>query len=142
MFAAGYEVEAIKRRGRWLSSTFQQYLWRDQLIMSTIGRGMLLRAIRPVLGQNLGRAGGRSNHGKGKNRPNERMGDISWELVKLLRRRNMAEKQIDGFAPVNVVLKTHELDRLRTTTLPDLELIANGAWGQLAVSLRVRHNAK
>ena len=57
MFAAGYEVEAIKRRGRRLSSTSQQYLWRDQLVMSKIGRCMIPPSIRPVLGQNLGRAG-------------------------------------------------------------------------------------
>ena len=60
MFAAGYEVEVIKRWGRWLSSTFQQYLWRDQLIMSTIGRGMIPLTTHPALQKNNGREGGKS----------------------------------------------------------------------------------
>ena len=105
-FAAGYEVEAIKRWGLWIPSTSQQYLWRDHRTMSTIGRGMVPPAIRPALGKNLGRAGGRNNHVEGKDHPNGRMRGISRELAKLLRRRNMEEKQRGGFAPVNAVLET------------------------------------
>ena len=56
------------------------------------------------------------------------MRDISRELAKLLRKRNMAEKQRDGFSPVNVVMGTPELARLRAT-LHDSELHANGAGG-------------
>ena len=59
---------------------------------------------------------------------------ISREIAKLLRRRNMKEKQRDGFAPVNVAMETPELDRV-SATLRDLELIANGAWGELEFSI-------
>ena len=127
MFAAGYEVEVIKRRGRWLSSTFQQYLWRDQLIMSTIGRGMVpTTAARPVLSRNNGRAGGKVKHGE--KRPPGRLSVISHELVKLLRHKHMREKQRGGFVPVDVVLRSDELSQLYTN-IRDLEQIVNGAGG-------------
>ena len=37
MFTAGYEVEAIKRWGRWSPSHFQSYIWKDHYVMSSIG---------------------------------------------------------------------------------------------------------
>ena len=56
MFSAGYDVDITKRWGRWPSSTFQQYIWRDQYVMSTIGRG-IFDAIR-MDNRSTGRAGG------------------------------------------------------------------------------------
>ena len=38
MFSVGFEMEIIKRWGRWISATFHQYLWRDEYIMSNISR--------------------------------------------------------------------------------------------------------
>ena len=128
MFAAGYETEVIKRWGRWLSGTFQRYLWRDQLIMSTIGRGMIPPVIRPILHPNNGRAGGKPSKGKGDARPNKRLSDISHALVRLLRHRIIPEKQNDGFVPVAILLGMHEL-REATTSLHDVEMIVNGAGG-------------
>ena len=127
MFASGYEVEVIKRWGRWLSSTFQQYLWRDQLIMSTIGRGMVPTiAAKPVLSRNNGRAGGKGK--QGEKRSPDRLSVISHELVKLLRHKHMRGKQRDGFVPVDVVLRSDELSQLYTN-IRDLEQIVNGAGG-------------
>ena len=40
MFQAGYDIEVIKRWGRWRSGSFHSYLWNDQRILATIGRGM------------------------------------------------------------------------------------------------------
>ena len=124
-FAAGYEVGAIKRWGRWLSSTLQQYWRRGQLIMSTIGRGMIPLAAHPFRGRNHGRAGGKRRKWKGKNRPKDRLCDISKEQAKLLLRRNMGGEQRDGFAPVGVVANDMEAVHLRETQ-SDLEIIFDG----------------
>ena len=41
MFSVGFEMDIIKRWGRWVSATFHQYLWRDEHILSNISRGIL-----------------------------------------------------------------------------------------------------
>ena len=41
MWRAGYDIEVIKRRGRWKSASPQGYLWDDHRVLSTIGYGML-----------------------------------------------------------------------------------------------------
>ena len=41
MFTDGYEVELVKLWGRWASSTFRSYIWRDHYAMSSVERGML-----------------------------------------------------------------------------------------------------
>ena len=40
MIGAGYDVEAIKRRGRRAPPAPHQYIWKDQYITSTIGQGI------------------------------------------------------------------------------------------------------
>ena len=37
MFSVGFEIDIIKMRGRWVSATFHQYLWRDGHVLSNIG---------------------------------------------------------------------------------------------------------
>ena len=54
MFEVGFELEIIKRWGRWISTTFHKYLWRGEQVMSNIGNGMMS-------GSNNGRAGGKRN---------------------------------------------------------------------------------
>ena len=41
MFVAGYDVEIIKRWGRWVSDPFSFYLWNDDRVLDTVGKGML-----------------------------------------------------------------------------------------------------
>ena len=41
MWRAGYDIEVIKRWGRWKSASSHGYLWDDHRILSTIGRGMI-----------------------------------------------------------------------------------------------------
>ena len=41
MFAVGFEMYIIKRRGRWVSATCRQYLWRDVHILPNISHGMI-----------------------------------------------------------------------------------------------------
>ena len=41
MFAAGSEMEIIKRWGRWISATSHQYLWREEHVLANISKGML-----------------------------------------------------------------------------------------------------
>ena len=38
MFSVGFDIEIIKRRGRWLSPIFHTYIWRDEHMSSHIGR--------------------------------------------------------------------------------------------------------
>ena len=89
---------------------------------------MIPPSVHPVSRPNNGRAGGKPSRGKGYQRPNNRLSDISHELVKLLLHRVMPGKQKDGFVPVKKLLSMHELTRL-TTSLHDLELIVNGEGG-------------
>ena len=52
MFEVGFEMESIKRRGRWISTTFHQYLRRGEPAMSGISRGTMSKY------QNHGRSDG------------------------------------------------------------------------------------
>ena len=42
MWRAGYDIEVIKRWGRWKAASPQGYLWDDHRVLATIGQGMLL----------------------------------------------------------------------------------------------------
>ena len=64
MFTVVYEVEVTMRWGRWSSSHFQSYIWKDHYVISSIGRGALMSL--PIQSLERGRAGGGRNKGKGK----------------------------------------------------------------------------
>ena len=54
MFAACFDIEVIMRRGHRISATPQNYLWRDEHILSGIGSGMAPETT-------TGRAGAKKN---------------------------------------------------------------------------------
>ena len=79
MFVAGYDIEIIKRWGRWKSDTFTFYLWNGDRALSSVGKGMLrseglMEQLQRQSDRNLikkresreGRAGGK---GKRETRP-------------------------------------------------------------------------
>ena len=53
MCAVGFEMATVKRRDRRISTTFRQYLWRGEHILSGISRGMFPNH------RNHGRSGGK-----------------------------------------------------------------------------------
>ena len=79
MFVAGYDAEIIKRWGRWKSDTLSFYLWNDDRVLTTVGKGMLrseglLSQLQRQSDRDMikekegreGRAGGRGGQWKGQ----------------------------------------------------------------------------
>ena len=129
MVAVGFELEVIKRWGRWISTTFRNYLWRDEHVLSHIGRRMV--ESDPVSGHRARRASGRV--GGKRSRPTEyefhrRPVGISETRSGAVRNRRMGEMGAEGWEPVNNVCK---LSRMRglNTTMGDIRLIVNGEGG-------------
>ena len=123
MFTAGFDIEIIKRWGRWLSPTFHTYIWRDEHILSHIGRGMLRNT--PGL---PGRAGGK--RGISQVSPNTharhmRLVEISKTMSGALRHRELPTMTEEGWTTVKVVCNLPRLQELHTT-MGDIRLIVNG----------------
>ena len=112
MFVAGYDAEIIKRWGRWRSDNFTVYLWNDERVLSSVGKGMLraagllpqlqrqsVRDLDKVQTRSNGRAGGKG----GKNvrhvgiPERERLFRISKKLSQLCRHDRHVFRQEDGF---------------------------------------------
>lgn len=109
MFSDGYEVDVIKRWGRWVSSNFQSYIWKGHYAMSSVGRGML--ASLPLQSIERGRAGG-GHRGKGKQMNQyERSVDISHTTSKILRHKGVKGTHRDGFTPIAYFPSTSVHDR-------------------------------
>ena len=124
MFTAGYEVEVIKRRGRWSSNNFQSYIWKDHYVMSSIGRGMMMSL--PLQSLERGGAGGGRSKSKGKG-PSafERSVGISHALSKALRRKGVHGMLRDGFVSFKELLR-HPYMIERNVTREDVYHIVRG----------------
>ena len=119
MWQTGYEVEIIKRWGRWESASFQGYLWGDYRILSTIGLNMMgmrgnayqfpthgerVNLIDQTYDGSAGRKGlrrGVSGKGKlgGDMSPRDRMRDVSIAMSIELRHVSHASMQHDSTYP-------------------------------------------
>ena len=127
MFTAGYEVEVIKRWGRWVSSNFQSYIWKGRYFMSSVGRGML--ANLPLQSLERGRAGGGGKRGAGRFSDAERRSiDISHSMSKVLRHKGVRGMQRDGFAPLKELLN-HAYMVERNVTRKDIQYIVQCGGG-------------
>ena len=121
MFAVGFETEIVKRRGRWISTTFHLYLLRDAQILSVISRAMLSNY------QNHGRAGGkRMMYGSSARRDaHRRLAEISKCMSESLRRHSLPGMTDDGWSPMRSVLNLR--GRVgRHADFADIQEIANG----------------
>ena len=131
MFSAWYDVEIIKRWGRWASSTFQQYIWRGQYVMPTIGRGIFDDI--QWRSSSTGRSGGggevkKKGRRKGVHAVNQRMTDISHTMSRILRHKGMPEMRRDGFVTVRGLLN-HPYKVEREAAELDIDGIVAGLGG-------------
>ena len=130
MFSVGFDVEIIKRWGRWISATSHQYLWRDEYIMSNISRGMLKPTSGimvdkpPFYGQ--GRAWGK--RGKPVSGERDRLVAISKAMSKGLRRYCLDGMTDEWWTPMKTVLKLGELREL-SASVNDIFRIVDGSGG-------------
>ena len=94
MFASGYDIEIIKRRGRWVSDSFSFYLWGDDRVLDTVGKGMLnstglldqlqKQSARDLLkeeGFRSGRAGGKRGMSRQLDTPEEVTKTTVWRAM-------------------------------------------------------------
>ena len=146
MWRAGYDVEVIKRWGRWRSASFQGYLWDDHRTLATIGLGMLTTRGNTYQfvaqgatkfddwSANAGRAGGKGK-GRGKGRrhsveylstnPSERLRALSKAMSKELRHENHDDRQRNGFMPMASLLNARSIRELFGTQ-EDVRKIVRG----------------
>ena len=101
MFEVGFELEIAKRRGRWMSATFRQYLRRGEGVMSGIGGGM------SSVARNYGRAGGeRARCGSVSGRVNYyRPVELSKRMSGAMRRSRLPGMARGGRVPTATLLK-------------------------------------
>ena len=125
MFSVGFDIEIIKRWGRWFPPNLHTYIWRDEHILSHIGRGMVKSNAFS------GRVGG--ERGISQTTPNEftrhqRLVEISKTMSGALRHRELPTMDKQGWATLKVVCDLPRLRELRAT-LGDVRLIINGEGG-------------
>ena len=124
MFAVGFEVDIIKRRGRWVSATSHQYLRRDEHILANISRGMMSR------NQNHGRADRRAG-GKRKKPSSDsqqRLVAISKCTSGALRHRQPPGLEAEGWASMRTALNLKGMVSLKAT-FGDVQEIVDGGCG-------------
>ena len=138
MFAMGFELSVIKRRGWRISNTPRKYLWRDEHIVAHIGRGTVARATVPGHGaqQSAGREGGK------RSRPTEqdyrrRLVEISKTMSGAIRHRRIEEMGGDGLVRIKNVCNVKRPMKLNTT-MGGIRLIVNGGGGKQQASLCVK----
>ena len=105
MFAVCFEMEIVKRRGRRVSATFRQYLWRGEYILSNICRGMLRQNKnhgRPEPCYPPPRDGGK--RAKMSRSAHRRSVAISKCMSGALRHRKLPGVTDEGWAPLQVLL--------------------------------------
>ena len=126
MFAVGFEMEIIKRWGRWVSTTFHQYIWRDEQVLSGIGRGVMSNF------HNHGRAGGKRTryHTVEEQNAHRRLVERSMCMSASLRRKNLPGMTREGWAPTRTVLGLKGLVD-RHATFADIFDIVEGGWGKI-----------
>ena len=133
MWRAGYDIEVIKRCGRWKSASSQWYLWGDRRVVSSIGQGVILTRGRTYRffdqGEttfdlwviNAGRPGGKGVVKKGSRRsierlcsnPRGRMRDIYISKVRRVSTHgNRPSMQGDGSMALKGMLETASLKEL------------------------------
>ena len=130
MFSVGFEMEIIKRWGRWASATSHQYLWRGEYIMSNISRGMLnstkdTMSNKPPFYSQC-RAGGK--RGKPASGERGRLVSISIAMSKGLRHYCLEGMNDEGWAPMKSVLQLYELLEL-SANVDDVFKIVSGGGG-------------
>ena len=147
MFVAGYDAEVIKRWGRWRSDTFAFYMWNDERVLSTVGKGMMksggllpqlqrqsVRDMDKEMAQSNGRAGGKGGKKKGGKtctNEGERMFQISKKLSHICRHDRYVFRQENGFVPLHDILNSYRWPEYAylNVTEDDLKAIIGGAGG-------------
>ena len=122
MFAVGFEMQIIKRRGRWVSTAFHQYLWRGEQILSVIGRRMMPNST------NHGRAGGKRTryNTDAERNAHQRLVEISKCMSAALRHHNRPGITKEGLAPTRKVLRIKGLVDRNATFADILESVDGG----------------
>ena len=124
MFAAGFEMEIIKRWGRWISTTFHQYLWREEHVLANIAKGMLYNKKHVTLPCWTGSAAGKRPFTPAV----ARLVGISKAMSRVLRHRQLPGMDSSGWVSIDTVLNQRALYDLGAGR-HDLEEIVRGGGG-------------
>ena len=138
MFVAGYDIDVIKRWGRWKSSRFATYLWNDDKVLAGVGRGMMLATgLLPQLQRQSiddrnkerrlsdGRAGGKGGRGRSSD---NRLFLISKKISQLCRHDSRIYRRKNGFIEMADVISHGDM-RALSATREDVYRIVQGDGG-------------
>ena len=119
-FPVCFDLEITKRWGRWIPTTFRNYLWRNEHILSNISRWT------PNDARQVGRAGGtRSRHtAQAEGAMRQRLVEISRTMSGALRHRRLVGMDKEGWS-----LSVHcETSTPGGTTRHDERYTRNSQW--------------